>query len=67
MVGIIEGVGDRGNLGGGACTGTLGDGTVCTDTLGGATGIGACLESCVDGGTEVDCWMAWSKMRANSG
>ena len=66
MVGILEGVGDGGTLGGGADTGTLGDGTVCTGTIGGAEGTGAGRTTSVDGRTEVDFWLAWSKMRYNS-
>ena len=65
MVGILEGVGDGGTLGDGAGTGTLGYGAVCTDTLGGAVGIGAGLASRVDGRTAVACWLAWSNMQAN--
>ena len=65
MVGLLEGVGDGGTLGGGAGKFTLVDGVVCTDTLGCAAVIGTSLESCVDSGTVVAYWMAWSKMRDN--
>ena len=35
------------------------------DTLGGAEGTGAGQATSMDGGTEVACWMLWSKIRAN--
>ena len=58
LIGILEGVGDGGTLRDGADTGTIGDGAVCTGTLGGAEGIGAGLVSRVNGGTTVACWLA---------
>ena len=56
-------VGDRGTLGYGADTGTLGDGAVRTGTLGGAEGTGVGRATCVDGMPEVACWLALSKIR----
>ena len=63
--GINKVVGDRGTLIDGAETGTLGEGAVYTGTLGGAEGTGAGRATCVDGGTLVACWLAWSKIQAN--
>ena len=55
-------VGDRATFGDGAETVTLGDDAVCTVTLGGAEGTGAGRATSVDGKTEVDFWLKWSKM-----
>ena len=38
---------------------------MCTVTLRGAEGTGIGRATRVDGGTEVACWLAWLKMRAN--
>ena len=40
-------------------------GCQCTGTLRGAEGTGIGRATRVDGGTEVACWLAWLKMRAN--
>ena len=63
--GIRKVVGDRGTLRDGTETGTLGDGEVCTGTLGGAEETGSGRATSVDSGTEVVCWLAWLKMRDN--
>ena len=63
--GICKVGGDRGTLGDVAETGTLGDGAVCTGTLGGVEGTGTGRATIVDGGIELACCLAWSKMRAN--